>query len=69
MGAMEPSRWHSWHCACKIGATSLANVTVAAVGSDAVLLDESAAIEGPASVSKVPSPSAPMPLTQRIGIL
>src|SRR5579863_3583318 len=27
MGAMDPARWHSWHFAWRMGATSLANVT------------------------------------------
>jgi hypothetical protein len=56
---MEPCRWHSWHRACKIGATSLVNVTGLAASFVPVLLDISAAVATPANamnaqLAKVP---------------
>src|SRR5581483_10173273 len=46
MGAMEPLRWHSWHLAWKMGATSLVNVTGFSVNA--------AAIKDPAATNKPP---------------
>src|ERR1700733_12571780 len=51
-----------------MGATSLANVTAPMAGSD-VLPDASAAVEGPASVSKAPNPRALRATTRRTGNL
>src|SRR5579864_6218205 len=44
MGAIEPFRWHSWQRCCKMGATSLVNVTGLAVAAASALLDISAAV-------------------------
>jgi hypothetical protein len=51
MGAIEPLRWHSWHRACKIGATSLVNVTDLAASFVPVLFDISAAVALPANAT------------------
>src|ERR1700680_2244990 len=66
MGAMEPLRWHSWHRACKIGATSLANVTDLLAGAEPPSVVASAAIAGPDSVRKAPNASMPIPLIRYI---
>src|SRR5579864_858755 len=64
MGAIDPTRWHSWHFACKIGATSLANVTDLPAGCEPPSVVASAAIAGPDSVRKALNASTPMAVTR-----
>src|SRR5215472_4152598 len=63
IGAIDPEWWHSWHFSCKIGATSLANVTALAAGAE-LPLPTSAAIKMPEQISNVAYLMIP-PLTVR----
>jgi hypothetical protein len=58
---MEPCRWHSWHRACKIGATSLVNVTGLAASFVPVLLDISAAVALLANATNAQLAKMPFP--------
>jgi hypothetical protein len=40
MGAIDPTRWQSWHFAWRIGATSFVNVTSFDAGVDCAVSDE-----------------------------
>src|SRR3984957_15138844 len=66
MGAMEPAWWHSWQRACRIGATSLANVTVGAAGSEGASVQQPSAAIRTARRTVMCAPSVCLPTRNRL---